>query len=284
MKLTATIYRLLLASVLYAALFSPGAMGAPGSEPGSGKLFLPSADVMADVENAMESARANNRLLLIVLGANWCHDSRALASRLYQEPLNSLIENSYQVVFVDVGFLDKGSEVIQAIGPPVYYATPTVLIVDPVSGRLVNEGNRHQWGSADTISMEDSVAYFRMMADTDLVNLREEQALSGELEELLVQIDTFEQVQAERLFAAYRVIGPMLQAYKEGNPPEQFENFWNLVRDFRLKVAIDVENLRRDAVARTSAGEKVAELTYPHYAAFPWETSGPANPDPASGE
>jgi hypothetical protein len=234
----------------------------------SGELFLPSDDVMADVSRAMDSARTNDRLVLVVMGANWCHDSRALASRLYQEPLRSLIEDRYETVFVDVGYLDKGSEVISSIGPPVYYATPTVLIVDPVSGQLVNSGNRHQWGSADTISMGESVDYFQLMAETDLAAMRAEQQPTGEL---LNEIDGFEQAQAERLYSAYQIIGPMLKAYKEGDPPEQFEEYWNEVRDFRMQVALDVEALRSEAYQRVSAGENDIQLDYPEYMSFSWE-------------
>jgi hypothetical protein len=108
----------------------------------SGELYLPSDDAMADVSNALNAARESNKLVLVAMGANWCHDSRALASRLYQQPLNALIDEHYEIVFVDVGFLDKGKEVISSIGPPVYYATPTVLILDPVSGRGIDPASR----------------------------------------------------------------------------------------------------------------------------------------------
>ena len=85
----------------------------------SGELYLPSDDAMADVSNALNAARESNKLALVVIGANWCHDSRALASRLYQEQLNTLIDERYETVFVDVGYLEKGKDVISSIGPPV---------------------------------------------------------------------------------------------------------------------------------------------------------------------
>ena len=172
-----------------------------------------------------------------------------------------------------MGYLDKGSEVIKSLGPPVYYATPTVLIVDPVSGTLVNAGNRHQWGSADTISMEDSVAYFRLMASASPVASGNESAAGQDLQKLLAEIDVFEQAQAERLYAAYAVIGPMLQAYKEGIAPGEFNDYWEEVRAFRMQVPMDVDELRREARDRAAAGEQHIQLEYPQYAPFSWETS-----------
>jgi hypothetical protein len=82
----------------------------------------------------LDRAGADNRLALVVLGANWCHDSRALASRLHRPPLTELVQQHYELVFVDAGFLDKARAVMQQFGVALYYATPTVLIIDPASG------------------------------------------------------------------------------------------------------------------------------------------------------
>ena len=244
----------------------------------SGELYLPSDDAVANVARVLETARENNKLALVVMGANWCHDSRALASRINKEPLKTLIDGQYETIFVDVGYLDKGKTVISSLGPPVYYATPTVLIVDPVSGRLVNEQNRHLWADAYSISMEDSLEYFQQMADTDLTDLRDEirtdLELDGELQALLENIDAFELVQADRLYDAYAVLGPMLKAYKEGNEEAFSDNYWNQVSDFRYKVAQDVDELRNEANARAAAGEHGIILLYPEYPAFSWETEG----------
>ena len=212
-----------------------------------GELYVPSDDAMADVSNALNAARESNKLALVVMGANWCHDSRALASRLYQEPLGALIDEHYETVFVDVGYLDKGKDVISSIGPPVYYATPTILIVDPTSGRLVNAENRHQWGDAYNISMEESLEYFQLMAAADLTDLRSNEELAGGLTEILAEINSFERLQADRIYRAYAVIGPLLKAYKAGEKPEHFKDYWNEVRDYRMQVPRDLDALRAEA-------------------------------------
>lgn len=262
-----------LATLTVSFLVAIGAANAANTGGSAGELFFPSDDPMAELERTRQSALANDRLVLIVMGANWCHDSRGLASRLYQEPLRGIIENHYETLFVDVGYLDQGSEVIKALGPPVYYATPTVLIIDPASGRLVNEKNRHQWGNADSISMEDSAAYFELMATPGPAVLEDGNPANAELQGLLDEIDAFEQAQAERLYAAYAVIGPMLQAYKEGDPPAEFDDYWNEVRAFRMQVPGDVDELRQEARERAAAGEQHIQLSYPQYVAFSWETS-----------
>jgi hypothetical protein len=46
---------------------------------------------MADLSAASETARESNKLVLVIMGANWCHDSRSLASRINKEPLKTAI-------------------------------------------------------------------------------------------------------------------------------------------------------------------------------------------------
>ncbi len=174
----------------------------------SGELYLPSEDSMADLNAGFDAARESNKLALVVMGANWCHDSRALAARIYEEPLSTTIDEQYEIIFIDVGYLEKGKDVITRLGIAAYYATPTVLIVEPDSGQVVNAGNRHQWANAASISMQESVEYFGQFTITDLATLQGDEVIDEDLQHLLMGIDAFEQIQAERLNQAYAVLAP----------------------------------------------------------------------------
>ncbi len=237
----------------------------------TGEMYLPSDNAMADVDMAMATARENDKLVLIMMGANWCHDSRALAARLFKAPLSHVIEENYVAVFVDVGFFENGRDVITSLGSPVYYATPTVLIVDADSGRVINADNRHQWANAASIGMQASMDYFQQIADSPPAAPTLEPDAPASLKILLSQIDAFEQVQADRLYAAYAVLGPMLRAYKDGDKGAFSEPYWSAVRDFRYQVPQDVQALRTEASERAAAGETDIRLNYPQYPAFPWE-------------
>jgi len=238
----------------------------------SGQRYLPSDDPMADLAASFDVARKNDRLMLVVLGANWCHDSRALATRLYEEPLSSIVNEFYEILFVDVGYLETGRDVITSLGIPVYYATPTVLIVDPVSGQLLNAQNRHQWANAASISMEESLGYFRQFSSPDHSALLDKTKVDVNLQTLFTDIETFEQVQADRLYQAYAVLTPMLTAYKAGDKDAFSEDLWNEVRDYRMKIPGDLEALRDEARERVAAGETGIKLDYPVYPAFSWDT------------
>ena len=225
-----------------------------------GRLFQSSTDPLADVQQALGRAEKNDRLALVVLGANWCHDSRALASRLQRPPLAELIQQHYELVFVDVGFLDKGRAVTQQFGVAHFYATPTVLIIDPSSGALVNDEDRHIWGNAYSIDMASSVRYFEKWAN------------STQLTQLYAAIDQFEQQLADRVAAGYAVVGPMLAARVAGNPPEEFDASWNELRDFRTAIPGGIRELRDEAQRRVSEGDEDIQLVFPEYALLSWES------------
>ena len=237
----------------------------------SGKLFIASMDSMADLKIGFDTAQKNNKLVLVVMGANWCHDSRALAARLYKEPLSTIINTHYEVIFIDVGYLEKGKEVISSLGIPVYYATPSVLIVDPLSRVVLNADDRNQWGNAYTISMKESVDYFAKYAETGQSATQSDDQIDENLQVLLADIEAFEDLQAARLYEAYAVLTPMIKAYKGGDDTAFSEKIWNEVRDYRFKVSEDVVALRAEARERVAAGETDIRLNYPVYPAFCWD-------------
>ena len=235
-----------------------------------GALYQPSDDALADVQQTLERAKADDRLALVVLGANWCHDSRALAARLQRAPLQNVIDKNYELVFVSVGYLDRGREVVQKFGVPHYYATPTVLVVDPAAGQLVNAEDRHQWGNAYNIGMSDSVAYFEKWPNSD--QPVDTAASNVELQQLFADIDAFEQRLADRVAAGYAIVGPMLQALKDGNKPDEFDARWDELRDFRVAVPKHVRRLREEALDRVAAGEEDFDIQYPSLPPLSWES------------
>ena len=227
-----------------------------------GALYQPSEDQLADLQQTLDRAKASDRLALIVLGANWCHDSRALAARLNKSPLKEVIDENYETVIVDVGYYEKGRDVVNQFGVHHYYATPTVLVVDPETRELVNEWDRHQWGNAYRISMDDSVKYFEKWPT---MATEEHLPVSAELRELYNDIDEYERQLADRVEAGYAVVGPMLKAYKDGNDTDDFDAKWDELRDFRVEVPKRVRHMRKAAHKRIVAGYKYATFDFPHH-------------------
>ena len=76
-----------------------------------------------------------------------------------------------------------------------------MLIIDPSSGQVINNEDRHQWSNAYKIDMSTSAQYFQkwLQDDSDADPVVD----SAELRRLYAEIDEFEQHLANRVAAGY---------------------------------------------------------------------------------
>ena len=277
MSRSITTFAIILALALYSYLPPGGIDNASASDEASEMAgfdpehpFFPSNDAMADVDAVLARASDSGKLALIVMGANWCHDSRSLAHHFKDLEMAAILEESYELIFVDVGYLDTGAEIISRFGMPVIYGTPTVLVVDPDTETLLNSDNFHQWRDAYTMNIEEVRAEFTKFA-TPRSHGPITHPSFAELDSLLAEIDAFENNQAERLYRAFGVLGPLL-AMAPDERPEHFGDYWGQVYDYRYQITDDLAALRAEARQRALAGEIEIALNYPEYEPFDWES------------
>jgi len=232
--------------------------------------FQPTDHIMADVDAVLARAAAKGKLGLIIMGGNWCHDSRALVKRMDTPELSPILDASYETLLVDVAGLSDNMNVAKRFGRPVIYGTPTVLIIDPATGKLVNAHDMHQWRDAESISLEDTTDYFARMANTETRGTPPELVGNAQYAALTAGIDAFEKTQAERIYGAFAVVGPMLMMPKSERP-ETFGKLWMELSKFRYQITKDLAALDAEARALAAAGDNSASLTYPTYTPFSWE-------------
>lgn len=125
--------------------------------------FDATRNAMLDVDTALQGAKVSGRNVLLVLGGNWCHDSRGLAGKFQEPELAEVIADSYELVWVDVGYRDRNLDVPQRFGIMELYGTPTVLIVTP-EGELLNRDSVHDWRTADSKPYDETLIYFQRYA------------------------------------------------------------------------------------------------------------------------
>jgi thiol-disulfide isomerase/thioredoxin len=117
------------------------------------------ANASADIDAAMARARNKGTRLLLVMGANWCHDSRGLAARFERPEFVSLIENNYELVYIDVGQKDRNIDIAQRYGIDEIVGTPTVLVVT-ADGVLLNKNTAPTWRNAASRTDGETLTYF----------------------------------------------------------------------------------------------------------------------------
>lgn len=232
-------------------------------------IFSPTDNLSDQVEQTLLAAKTQNKQALFVLGAQWCHDSRGLSEKFSTPGMQKILVDNYQVLFIDVGYLEKGFDVVNQFDLPVYYGTPTVMVVDPNSTKILNRSSMQKWLSADSVHLMEYEEYFESFASSSKELVETNPAMQIYLDE----INKFEQHQALRLKEAYGIIGPLLQQYKEGDnkkPSEEFSNKWGQVRELRYRIQNDIQALITQAKSNVTAGSS-APLTLPIYPAFTWE-------------
>lgn len=118
-----------------------------------------STSAMGDVDAALARARSANKRVLLVLGANWCHDSTALAGWLQTPRFAALVAQHYEPVFVNVGMPQTGDghnlDVANRFGLADLPGTPALLVLT-AEGKAVNLDTAASWRNAASRS-EDAI-------------------------------------------------------------------------------------------------------------------------------
>lgn len=131
------------------------------------KPYNAAADSMVDIDQALARARVRGTKVMVVMGANWCHDSRGFAARMDKPEFRSLIKDNYEIVYVsagtDPGQKDQNRVVSKRFGVDAIEGTPTIFITKP-DGTILNTDSAGYWRRADSIPTDMSYAYFDMYA------------------------------------------------------------------------------------------------------------------------
>lgn len=212
--------------------------------------YTPEENAVEALFDSRQRAIESNKRLLVVLGAQWCHDSRGLAAQFSSKQMQELIQSDYEVKFIDVGLLEDRRAITTQFNYPTYYATPTVMVIDPQTNTLLNADSMDKWAFADSVPPEDYVDYFDAFRN---------KALSKS--SVLTPYDI---ANAKRLQNAYDILGPMLGQDIDGNAPDGFYDMWKEVRRYRISLQKSLANQ-----AATQAEED--SNTHEAFAPFSWE-------------
>lgn len=128
-------------------------------------------DATAAVDAALVRAAERGTLVMVVLGANWCHDSRALAGWLQTERFSALVSEHYEVVYLDAGHPQSGEgrnlDIAARFGVEDITGTPTLLILAS-EGRLLNPDTAKSWRNAASRNEDEIYEELALVATTEI--------------------------------------------------------------------------------------------------------------------
>ncbi len=118
--------------VVFAALLAFGASSLAQSR----IIYSDTADPHADIAAAIKTATAQHKNIILDFGGNWCGECQVLDIYFHQQPNLSLIENNFVVVHVDIGHMDKNTDVAVKYEVPIKRGVPALAVLDQ-HGRLI---------------------------------------------------------------------------------------------------------------------------------------------------
>lgn len=131
------------------------------------RLYDASIDATEAVDAALARAAGRDALVLVAMGANWCHDSRAFAGWMETERFGQLIADHYELVFINVGHPQTADghnlHIADRFGIDGIDGTPTVLVLSP-DGMLLNEETARSWRNAASRSEDEIFEELRKFA------------------------------------------------------------------------------------------------------------------------
>ncbi|MEP5763808.1 MAG: hypothetical protein ABJ308_04410 [Halieaceae bacterium] len=226
----------------------------------------PDAAVLEKIAANREQAITEQKLLMLVMGADWCHDSQGLVRRMSDPAFAALLAARYQVLLINIGYLEHIRGIVNPYQVPVIYGTPTVLIIEPVSNTLLNRETLPYWRAADSIALPETLDYFAAFSPEQLPVVQGQD--SPQLAAALQQIDAFEQTQAERIYLAYAELGRLMRDSAPNKPGAEFLTKWGNLGKMRGSITEDLSSMRHAAREQDAAGTQPIVLNYPDYPLF----------------
>lgn len=126
--------------------------------------YFADRDAQADVDNALASAKASRKTVVVIMGANWCHDSIGLAGWLDTPRFTDMMRDRFHLVYVDVGTpqIGKGRnlDIAKRFGIGKVRNTPLVMVLSSQGKLLNSKKDAISWRNAASRNEDDIYRYF----------------------------------------------------------------------------------------------------------------------------
>ena len=159
---------LLVLSAGQSALLADEPNPAVAVKPAETSFYPKDASGPAAFNAALANTKAQNKLAVIVFGADWCHDSRALARVLLSDQFKTEFGARFGVTFINVGKPQTGAgtnlDLVQRLGVKNLKSTPALFVISP-KGKVVNSKNDAvSWRNAESRGAVGVLGWFRKLA------------------------------------------------------------------------------------------------------------------------
>lgn len=122
------------------------------------EIYPQNVDANKEVAEALQTAAASHKRVILVFGGNWCFDCHVLDEAFHSPEIAPTLNKSFVVVHVDIGQMDKNLDIAKKYEVPVENGVPALAVLDP-NGKLVYSQKQHQFSAARSMAPEDILAF-----------------------------------------------------------------------------------------------------------------------------
>ncbi len=121
-------------------------------------LYPANADADKEIAEAVDSAAVSHKRVLVVFGGNWCFDCHVLDEAFHSPEIAPTLNNSFLVVHVDIGKMDKNLAIAKKYDVPLDRGVPAIAVLDS-EGKLLFSQKRGEFEAARSMAPEDILAF-----------------------------------------------------------------------------------------------------------------------------
>lgn len=100
-------------------------------------IYNPSADAKAELQNAIQKAKKENKNVLIQVGGNWCPWCIKFHNYLETTPtLDSLVKADYVFILVNYSKENKNEAILKELEYPQRFGFPVLLVLNTEGKRI----------------------------------------------------------------------------------------------------------------------------------------------------
>lgn len=129
-------------------------------------------DPKSAVQKALNEAVADQVPVLLIFGAEWCGDCRALDQAITHGKNAELLARNFKVVKIDVGEFDRNLDLAEAYGNPIENGIPAAVVLSPTNDVLYST-RAGELANARSMSESGIHDFFQgVLAQTASMNLK----------------------------------------------------------------------------------------------------------------
>ena len=121
-------------------------------------LYPADADAKKEIAEALTTAAADKKRVILIFGGNWCYDCHVLDQALHEGEAGKIVKQSYVLVHIDIGEGEKNLDLVKKYKIPLEKGVPALAVLKS-DGELIYWSGVGEFEAARSLTKSALVAF-----------------------------------------------------------------------------------------------------------------------------